>query len=95
MLININNPFASKHLAASASRSASCLTKQWKDREGSLDDYEDDRGFARREMTADAGPDPDEILRRIQVREVLGRFAAKLSPSIRLDALGIRRTSGR
>ena len=50
----------------------------------SLDDHEDDRGFARLEMIADAGPDPEEILRRIQVREVLERFAAKLSPSMRL-----------
>lgn len=50
----------------------------------SLDDYENDRGFRMPEMIADAGPDPEEILWRIQARQVLERLAAKLSPSMRL-----------
>jgi RNA polymerase sigma-70 factor (ECF subfamily) len=50
----------------------------------SLDEHEGDNGFAWTEMIADAGPDPEEILRRIQTREVLERFVAQLSPKIRL-----------
>jgi RNA polymerase sigma-70 factor (ECF subfamily) len=50
----------------------------------SFDEHEDDRGFARPEMFADGGLDPEEILRRTEVREVLERYAAKLSPKIRL-----------
>jgi RNA polymerase sigma-70 factor (ECF subfamily) len=50
----------------------------------SLDEHEGDKGFAWTETIADAGPDPEEILRRIQVREVLERFVAQLSPRIRL-----------
>jgi RNA polymerase sigma-70 factor (ECF subfamily) len=50
----------------------------------SLDEHEDDQGFAWTEMIADPSPDPEEILRRIQVRNVLKRSMAQLSPKIRL-----------
>jgi RNA polymerase sigma-70 factor (ECF subfamily) len=50
----------------------------------SLDEHEDDRGFARPEKLADAGPDPEEIFRRTQVRQILERYMTRLSPKIRL-----------
>ncbi|HEY2544821.1 MAG TPA: sigma-70 family RNA polymerase sigma factor [Candidatus Acidoferrum sp.] len=50
----------------------------------SLDEPENDEGFAVPEVLADAGPDPEESLRRTQVRQVLERSMAKLSPKIRL-----------
>ncbi|HEY1469943.1 MAG TPA: sigma-70 family RNA polymerase sigma factor [Candidatus Acidoferrum sp.] len=50
----------------------------------SLDEPDNERSFARAEILVDAGPDPEEIFRRTQVKEVLERFEAKLSPKIRL-----------
>ena len=42
-----------------------------------------EEGFAKSEMIADAGPDPEQIRRMAQQREVLERCAVKLSPKIR------------
>jgi RNA polymerase sigma-70 factor (ECF subfamily) len=50
----------------------------------SIDGQTEEGSFAWTEMLAEAGPDPEEIVRRIQLKEVLQRSAARLSPNIRI-----------
>lgn len=46
-------------------------------------DSQDDDGLSKSEMLTDAGPDPEEIRQKAQLREVLERCVVKLSPKIR------------
>jgi RNA polymerase sigma-70 factor (ECF subfamily) len=50
----------------------------------SLDGQAEEGAFAWTEMLAETGPGPEEIVRRTQLREVLERSAARLSPNIRI-----------